>query len=149
MKNQLNYSQLVFLSRNGANGLLTQYFNFPSLIDSFFYHLKDFFLSSQIQFEVLHPFWSTELTKEMQSSQIAINGRPLGELFILHHSVYDKSSLVYYSSTGLLEINVLNEFLFPEYTINDYLALIHELSSMLIGEKSFYEHLHGKNDMNE
>lgn len=144
MKNHLNFSQLLFLSRNGANEFLHKYFDFPHLIDSFFSHMKDFFLSSEIQFDILHPFWSTELTKETQSSQISINGCPLGELFILHHSVYDKSSLVYYSSTGLLEITVLSENLFHEYSINDYIALIHELSAMLIGEKAFYEQLHRK-----
>ncbi|PGK51559.1 hypothetical protein CN918_27595 [Priestia megaterium] len=141
MKNKLGLSQIIMLSKNGVNAPLLTYFDFDGLIDSFFTHLSDFFLSSNMEFKVLEPFLSHDFQEKQQSTSISLSGTKLGELCLSHNSIYDFSSLVYYSSTGLLETFVLNESLYTTYTINDYLAILHEFSSMLLGEKAFYDHL--------
>ena len=141
MKNKLGLPQLVLLSKNGVNAPLLTYFEFEGLVDNFFTHLYEFFISSNIEFRALEPFLSHDFHQKQQSTPISLNGTKLGELVLSHNSIYDFSSLVYYSSTGLLETFVLNESLHTTYTINDYLAILHEFSSMLLGEKAFYDHL--------
>jgi len=141
MKNKLGLPQLIMLSKNGVNAPLLTYFDFDGLIDNFFIHLSDFFMTSKMEFKALEPFLSHDFQEKQQSTPISLNGTKLGELFLSHNSIYDFSSLVYYSSTGLLETFVLNESLYSTYTINDYLAILHEFSSMLLGEKAFYDHL--------
>lgn len=144
MKNSLNLSQLMLLSRNGPDSELSLYYDFANLTEIFFSHIQEFFGFSNIKFEILEPLFSFEFDEPQQSTLISINGTELGELSLFHNSFYTFSSLVYYSSTGLLETIVLNESLFLQYSVNNYIALIHEFSSMLLGEKAFYDHLNSK-----
>lgn len=148
MKNVLNLSQLLFLSHNGNNELISNYFDFDFLLDSFFTHIQDFFDSSNMTLHIHTPLWSHELSSDSQTTPISLNNTELGNLSILHPSIYEISSLVYNSSTGLLEIIILSEQLFLSYSINDYLSILNEFAAMLIGEKAFYDHLNKMNGEN-
>jgi len=142
LKNQLNLSQLRFLSSNGQNPTLSMHFDFQVASVMFITHLQEFFFSSKIHLTISQPFLSSEFQQDNQSVTLFLDQLELGELVLVSYPNYS-ASLTYHSPTGLLKTTILDAVTFPSLYVNDYLALLQEFASHLLGEKAFY-HLLGE-----
>jgi hypothetical protein len=133
-----NLSQLIFLLNNDKNAYLAKYVSKEDFLFVFIEHLIEFFKKNKSEFNILEPLLDPILEKEQQTI-LSVDGIEVGELHLLFNSFFDESSLVYYSPSGLLELNLFEFEDYIEFEISDYILLINEFAALLMGEKNLYQ----------
>lgn len=137
MKNP-TLSQLHFYTHRNQETYLHSLIEEEEFIFSFLKHLMEYFQQHHAHFRILEPLLDPSMTPE-QETVLCIDGVEVGELHLLFNSIFNVSSLVYYSPSGLLELFLLEFEDYKNLTCSDYLLLIHEFSALLMGEKNLYE----------
>lgn len=109
-----------------------------AFIFSFLEHLTEHFNKQNMVFRILEPLLDPEMEKEQQTV-LAINQIEVGELHLLFNSIFDETSLVYYSPSGLMELYLLDFHEYESYKLSDYMLLLNEFGALIYGEKLLYD----------
>ena len=137
MKNP-TLSQLHLTARHRPAAVLHAMIAEEEFIFSFLTHLTEHFQQQRVVFRVLQPLLDPSMVQE-QETVLSIDGVEVGELHLLFHSIFNESSLVYYSPSGLLELFLFEYEDYETLTCADYLLIIHEFAALLQGEKNLYD----------
>jgi len=138
-----SFSQLSLILKNDTDFKLSKLVDKDYFIVAFVEHMKEHFKNMKKQFSILTPLLDPCFEEE-QCTTIFLDEIELGELCLIHNSVTEISSLVYSSSSGLIEIVIFESSDYEETTVSDYLLMMHEFSSMIVGEHLLYKEIKKK-----
>lgn len=133
--------QLSLVIKNDTDFKLHRLISKDMFIFAFIDHLKEYFKQINKEFKIMTPLFDP-IFKEEQSTNISIDKIELGELNLtFNNSLGELSSLVYYSTSGLLETNLIYFEEYDDYDVSEYLLLLHEFSSTIVGESILYNEI--------
>lgn len=136
-------SQLSLIVKNDTDFRLSKLVEKEYFIVAFVEHLKEHFKQINRHFSILIPLLDPCFEEE-QYTTISVDGLELGELCLIHNSLTDNSSLVYSSTSGLLETIIFDSSDYEDTSISEYLLMLHEFSSIIIGESVLYKEIKKK-----
>lgn len=135
-----NLEQMSFVLKNDTDFRLDKLLHKDYFIVAFVEHLKEYFEQIEKRFSILIPLLDPSFGEE-QLTTIALDGVELGDFHLLNNSVNEAASLVYSSTSGLLETSIVDFSIYEELHVSDYLLLLHEFSSMIVGESILYKEI--------
>lgn len=138
--NQHNLAQYHLLLQNNTDLPLSQILPLEDFLITFITHLNELFQESELTFKNLEPI-ITDIPEANQETTLSLNDIELGELFLIHDSSYLDTSLVYYSPYGLIESTIFRYEDYNNFSISDYVILVKEFSSHLLGEYLMYSQI--------
>jgi len=138
-----NFPQLSFFLQNEPDFPIHKLIERDYFFIAFIEHIKEHFHYLQKQFTILVPLLDPFFEEKEQKTTLSLDQIELGELCLLFNSISTNSSLVYSSTSGLLETIVFDYKDYETLSISKYIVLLHEFSAMILGEQLLYQQIKG------